>query len=452
MKKALVSPLLTVLVMSVLTSACGNKSATSNSGKRATPASAPQQPPAPGNSGTGDGAKQSDEDKRTPPQTAPGRSKRPSLPGSEPRDGKGQKTPDDKNGQSQKDPDQNSDEEDDSSADNENDQQTQKPKAPDQSDSQAETEVDMSKSKYTTASNDYLYGDLTQRMNAVQDAKQSQRNKELAGKVRRVFHQVDITNTNKIVVMLFVDIEIKGVIQTFKYESELNQAGVGTLYLPSTRLERGSIMCLDRNTSTCHSAMIRIILKDNKTGLAAVARAISRKTSANFDFKMPAQTGHNAEFERLAQMFLNTEKKNGAINSLRRVLVESFEVIGGGSGMKISMVTNEDQAIVGSGPLLIPASGGISTNVTLDRDAHLTDLMAYDRGSGFKLDFHNSIEEMRLIGNDGSKELTLALKVRAGLNSNEQTLRVTFIRQHLGILSSFQVHDLEKQLNIADKF
>ncbi len=292
---------------------------------------------------------------------------------------------------------------------------------------------------YTGAGDDYLRDYLTQKMKSVENADVRRRNQTAAENVRGVRTRIDRETGD---VLVSVVREVRGQIQTSLLGGILNAAGVTPLKAQGDSNVKGSLVCLDLNVRTCYVAAIR--LEIGHSGGKSVVRVISRKTNANFDFRLPRQYVQGArEFNRLVEMFANTEQKNGQRNSLRRVLVETFEVINGRSGVKMSLVSNENEVIVGSGPLLGSTGGGVVTNVEFGRDQHLDDLVDYENGRNFKAGIHDSIQDFRMIGNNGKKEIAILFTVRPGSDGREESLRVTFLRVHLGIMTATQFQQLE---------
>ncbi|MBX2995395.1 MAG: hypothetical protein KF681_11245 [Bdellovibrionaceae bacterium] len=295
---------------------------------------------------------------------------------------------------------------------------------------------------YTGAGDDYLRGYLTQKMNSVRDDSVRSRNQAAANSVRGVRTRID-RETGDVLVSVVRD--KGGRTETVVLGGTLSAEGTTALIAQNNSGVKGSLVCLDRNVRTCFVASIR--LEIGRPGSKAVVRVISRKTNANFDWRFPRSFNQaNREFNRLVEMFANTERKNGQRNSLRRVLVETFEIINGRSGVKMSLVSNENEVIVGSGPLLGAQGGGIVTNVEFGRDPHIEDLVDYENGRDFKSNMHDSISDFRMIGNDGKKEITILFTVRPAVGGQEENLRVTFIRTHLGIMTSQQLERLESSL------
>lgn len=410
---------------SMLVSACGNKDKTSGSKGPTSTTTSPQSQPNPVSTDTGPEAAKNDQlrkeqekkDQQTSPRDSDGNFNQtgPMRPGSEETDPNGDNLVlDFPNETSAKDS-------------NQVGQTESKPALPSDSKSPIDslerkktpdfTKADhkILKVDYSDAGSKSLKSVLTRRMNLVKDAEAKKSNQRLAIAIAKVAHFAD-RKTKDAIVLLDMRVKTKeggkSKIRTQSYELEGQFDKHGVAHLKSEQFTNGeaTLVCLDTDNDTCYSAMIRIEAK-NSTGNKAVARVISRKTSADLDVTLVARanTSQNSNEERMRQTLMNTVYKNTSQDYVRQVLIESFEVIGGRTGAKMTMITNQDQAIVGAGPLISPIDGGITTNVTLDRQISMRELKFYRRGQNFKTDLHQAIQTFRLVGNDGKDELTFAM-------------------------------------------
>ena len=327
-------------------------------------------------------------------------------------------------------------------------QRPARPQAPGQTQRPPEIEVPITPpathgSEYTTASADYLHAHLKERMNSISDAGQRRRNKEAAESIRGVRVGMNGTNADSSEVSVAVAIEKSGKTEILKLGGILRSKGPVQLFVTGSEGNRnnvkGTFVCLDENPDTCFVSLITLHM--GRGSNSSVVKMISRKTNANFTLTLPEQRGNNPAFNRLVSLFLNTTQRIRTGNSLRTILLETAEVINGRSSMKLSMISRENQVIVGSGPLLA-SKGGQTTNVLLKRDTHLLDLIDLQNGQEFKLNIHESINEMRLIGNDRKGCLTIAMGIPDG--REPQNLIVKFTSLNLPVVSVTRLAELEQ--------
>lgn len=290
--------------------------------------------------------------------------------------------------------------------------------------------------KYTAAGDDYFRGYMMQKIDESKDAKTKTKMLAAAESVQRVRFNAD-RQTGDVAVNLLLDAK-KGN-ETVLLGGTFEENGIAELASAKGGI-KGTLVCLDRDQATCYTAHLSIVMP--KFGKDVRVHIISRKTTANFDYKFPTTQSGNREFARFVEMLSNTEKKNGELNSLRNILVESFEILGGRSGMKLSMISNEGETIVASGPLLGSEVGGMLTNVRMSREPFYEDLADLQKGQTLREGMQRTISEIRLIGNDGRKTLIMSFKMRAMPNSLEESLQVTFVRQHNDIMTFGEYEDL----------
>lgn len=295
--------------------------------------------------------------------------------------------------------------------------------------------------KYTGAGTDFMRDYLIQKMDSVQDQANKQRNQSASERVQSARLNIDSSTGD-----VLVTVKMDGVSRDIHLAGSLNEYGTARLVPTGSSgpVKGGTIMCLDRSADTCFATHARLVV--GEPGRRGFINILFRKTSANFDFKLPAKAASTREFARILEMFSNTERRTGLPNSLREILVESFEVIKGRSGIKVSMITYENEVIVASGPLLAAEDGGTLTNVLMSREPFFQDLVDLENRRAFKTSIHNSIPEIRMVTNDGQKEITLALLMNPDANNQRDSLNVTIVRQHRAIRSMSEIEDLARTL------
>lgn len=282
---------------------------------------------------------------------------------------------------------------------------------------------------------------LINKLNSVQDAGIRERNQAEANKITMARTNIDRTTGDVLISIQRVE---NGRTQNLRLAGTLTAEGIAQLSpISSAVAVKGSLICLDQDSRTCYTTRVR--LEFGRPGHRGVVNIINRRTLANFDFHLPAEISRNLEFRKFLSLFMNTERRNGSYNSLREIMVDSFEVMNGRSGIKFSLISYENELIVAEGPLLAPANGGIATNIIMRRDPYLDDLVDLETRRGFKSNIHNSLSDVRLITNDGTRKFTLFMNVRPDEFNDQGSLSITFVRLHRGIMSMPQFQDLEKR-------
>ncbi len=289
---------------------------------------------------------------------------------------------------------------------------------------------------YTAGADDYLRGYLQQKLASVEDESVRERNKSEARKIKNVRMVIDSeTGDVAVTIVRRLDGQNKSSLLGGAFDSH----GIVRLSSQENHSIRGILMCLDRTDKTCYSARIR--LEIGQPGSRAIVHLIYRRTSANFDYHLPTAVSNNSEFVRLVDLFYNAEDHNGRSNSLRSALIDTFEVINGRSGLRVSLTSNENELITASGPLVNASQGSVS----LDRERNFDDLVDLKEGHSFKRRMHDTISNVILTGNDASREITLSFAVRPeALSGKEESLSVTFLRQHRGIITLDRMKELER--------
>jgi hypothetical protein len=178
---------------------------------------------------------------------------------------------------------------------------------------------------------------------------------------------------------------------------------------PTKRIPlEAKVICLDRIETRCFSTLIE--LTDTKLA-GASAIIISQKTNANFKFKAREETQSNQPLDVLNRYLLNTEKRLDTAQSLRSILVETFEVINGKSATRIAFIARNGEVISFQGPLLKSATDTDLTNIVLDLNYDLEDLNDFERYVGaFKMTLAESLSEIALIQYDTENKMTLSFR------------------------------------------
>lgn len=287
-------------------------------------------------------------------------------------------------------------------------------------------------SVYTGAGKDDLRQYLTESMNKVRDEDKRQKNLSLARSIESVRARVDVVASQAV-----VTIGSKRSSTPIILSGQMGQNGNARLSSRSSGMT-GTMTCLDLNNSTCYVSLIRV------RSQGAVAAIIVRHTAADANVNIPQDRKGTNDFLRLVDLFSNTKERNGEPNSLREILVQSFEVINGVSGIKVSIISKENQLITASGPLVGASDGSKLTNVIMQRDLNLEDLIEVERHSAFKTDLNHAIQEIRMVENDGVGNVSLLMTVNAADKKPGRLLKVGIKRKHVSIVPSAQVERLVK--------
>ncbi|MBX3016275.1 MAG: hypothetical protein KF767_00185 [Bdellovibrionaceae bacterium] len=180
----------------------------------------------------------------------------------------------------------------------------------------------------------------------------------------------------------------------------------------------GVAVCADTSSGRCHVMVIRLEIGAKKIPVWVLHR------TTNADISMADKKEFHGS-DALRTFYGYFAKTNSAVlESVKTVIVDSFEVIHGASGMKITALMNDNQVVSARGPLLAPKES-ILTNVEWRRDLEIQDLYDQDARSGFKSSLQQSLKSVHLLTNDGRREFTL----NYGFSGGAQTdLDVTYIR------------------------
>lgn len=214
-----------------------------------------------------------------------------------------------------------------------------------------------------------------------------------------------------------------GAARLTKMNSNIHKAkGMSASVFGSTAMS-GTAVCADDNLASCYIMMIRLQIGKSKLPVWV----ITRSTNAHISFAKESQLPRNESMAKLFTYFANTNRQT--LDSVKTVIVDSFEVIHGASGMKITAVMNDNQIVSARGPLVAPRES-ILTNVEWIKELEIQELIDHDTRSGFKSDLQNRVSKVHLLTNDGRREFTLNYGFAASPTGPAGDLDVTFSRVH----------------------
>ena len=287
--------------------------------------------------------------------------------------------------------------------------------------------------KFTGAGEDSLRSEMIQRLDAASTDKASKaRNVKVAESIRAVNVRLD-RRTGDAAVNVIMHVGSKN--ENILLAGALDARGTTKLVATNSKMAiSGHLVCMDQNEKTCFTAYVRLSI--NEAGKKAIVGVISRKTNANYDFKMPKTMSGNGSFEKLVKMFDNTSRGIKGSNSVKTVIVESFEVINGRSGLRVTVLSQEGEMISASGPLLGANDGDFLTNVRMNlSNLPLEDFAELKNPrASYKTGIQKSLSQVRMIGNDGKREVALRYSFDNG--RGEDSFNVVFKRTRNEIKSA----------------
>lgn len=189
----------------------------------------------------------------------------------------------------------------------------------------------------------------------------------------------------------------------------------------------GTAKCLDLDGG-CETVMTRLEI-GNGVGFG-VAYVVFRNSKADLYFHLPAVEKYsgNPEFHTLSDYFISTIKDLNTRAKIQKRTLSSWEVVNGRSGFTFTTKGYNDELLAFSGPLL-SQDGSNAVNVRLNRvgkdQDNSLDLIAV-RDS--KLNYANTIQEARLIANNGLGQIRLSVKMRKRNNYAQDRFAVSVMK------------------------
>lgn len=194
-----------------------------------------------------------------------------------------------------------------------------------------------------------------------------------------------------------------------------------------SRTVNGTLKCVDLDGG-CETAMARLEI-GNGHGFG-VAYVIFRNSKADLYFHLPAKEKYsgNPEFYTLSDYFISTIQDRNTTGKIAKRTLSSWEVVNGRSGFVFTTKGYNDELLAFAGPLL-SQDGSNSVNVQLGRvgkdEENSLDLMDVSRS---RLNYANTIQDARLIANNGLGQIRLSLKMRKRNNYAQDRVAITVMR------------------------
>lgn len=190
----------------------------------------------------------------------------------------------------------------------------------------------------------------------------------------------------------------------------LSEKQTGTLKGKVTSKIRGELRCLDLNVEPdCNTYLLQ--LKTKKTEDATTAEVILRKTSATAKISVPNTPGSTPAFDELKEALVNSTLKTPQGRYFESFEMQSFAVVNGRAGFQIRMMTNQNEYLYFSGPLLTNF-GNAPMQVLLKKKPDIQDPVNAHWALGGSGYFTTFIHSARLIQNNGQGTLGLSLTTR----------------------------------------
>lgn len=203
----------------------------------------------------------------------------------------------------------------------------------------------------------------------------------------------------------------------------------------------GVAVCADASSGNCHVMVIRLQVGSKKIPVWV----IHRTTNADISMAERKEFHGNESLRTFYRYFAQVNRQT--LDSVKTVLVDSFEIVHGASGMKITALMNDNQVVSARGPLLAPKES-ILTNVEWKRDLEIQDLYDYDARSGFKSSLQQSVSSVYLITNDGRREFTLNYGFSGGANAD---LDVTYLRIHPVVRDLSEIRSILNEMRVGSE-
>jgi len=218
---------------------------------------------------------------------------------------------------------------------------------------------------------------------------------------------------------------------------KLNMAGVAII--PPSK--RGSLsaqfICLNRIETECFNSVIEI---QDRSRNNATAIILNQKSNANFRFKKHLQSGEQNAVAVFNTYLSNTEELNNSKQSIRSILVETFEVINARSAIRIAFIARDGQTIYVQGPLLVSSTQSHLTNIPLELSYTLDDLKAFERFVGnLTTNLAEQFSEIALVQFSSLGKVTLSFRSnQIGGQTDSMLIELFILKNQLKNVSQVQ--------------
>lgn len=185
----------------------------------------------------------------------------------------------------------------------------------------------------------------------------------------------------------------------------------------------GFIKCLDMDGS-CSNAYAKIKLS------GAYTRIIFRNSYANMHFLTQKDITNNLAFDMMKTYINNTSTGSSSEQKIDSLEIASFEVTNGRAAMGAMLVTEDNQMIGLSIPLVVSAKNS-EVNSTVMKSADLSKSFALPSGINLSQKLASGISEVKLVNNNGLGQLKLKLSVGTGSNKGSVWMITSPVKKSL---------------------
>ena len=286
---------------------------------------------------------------------------------------------------------------------------------------------------YTSSSTDDLLNFLRRRNERVNNESRRQNLAAAASVVSAKVSQDAFEGENAVITLR---VQESGSVKVYNLAGSLSEGSASKLRLvrdgngertTGTRNVSGTLKCVDLDGG-CETAMARLEI-GNGHGFG-VAYVVFRNSKADLYFHLPAQEDYsgNPEFRILSDYIVSTIKNLNTSSKIQKRTFRSWKVVNGRSGFTFTTKGYNDELLAFAGPLL-SQDGSNAVNVPLSRigkdEENSLDLLSV---RGARLNYANTIQEARLIANNGLGQIRLSVKMRKRNSFPQDRFAVTVMR------------------------
>jgi hypothetical protein len=188
----------------------------------------------------------------------------------------------------------------------------------------------------------------------------------------------------------------------------------------------GEVICMDADATMCETAVADLVVGTSSSKKATL-RIIFRRTDVNLQANFPNRNCHTQECEDLYTMFSETGAyQRGNLTSPDRLIIkkaklETFEVINGRSGFRLTMSTIGGEMLTFGGPLYTQSlMSSAAVSVRADRSINVEDQVNFVTGQNYKTRLNSTMQDIRVVGNDGLGVITVDVKAGVAKPGVEQ--------------------------------
>jgi hypothetical protein len=300
--------------------------------------------------------------------------------------------------------------------------ETSKPKVEEKDDKRAEPATDVFEAmledskKYSGAADDGLRELLTYKQTQLGEAQRT-RNAKFARTIQRATLRTDSVTGLKKITLTIGNKEVGFVGRT-------NQGS--KMDLPSNAQGfSGNLTCMDELSDagqTCETGVAEISYK------TATVQIIFRETALTMNADFGDHSCLTPDCDSLYNLFRYSQQKIVQSNTLKQAVMSSSEVIFGKSEFTVTILTNENQIMKISGPLINPFMKP-TTDIAADRSLTQADLIDPSTRQIRKTSMNEALNDVRIVTNDGRGRIGLLVKMRMQEDGRADNFQVLLERK-----------------------